>query len=569
MKRMKIWPRIPTMTHSSALFASTTGNFDSNPGRKQSSDHPILQILEVCYKHPTDIRTLHAYTITSSLIRDTFAASRIVEFCFKSGRGDPGYARVIFDFMDGPDVYTWNVMIIGHVEQESARSGITYYFRMLERRVPPNNYTFGLVMKACIIMCSSGDHHDSSEVGRKMHGQILKHGMEDSVVVRNSLMNMYCNMGHLGEARLLFDKSLFLDLISWNTMISSYGKHGDVVAAKELFERMPERSLVSWSAMIDGYVRSGGFTEALGLFNEMQASGMKPDVITLVSVLKACANLGALDQGRWVHLYVDKNRLGWERNVVLGTALVDMYAKCGCIEVSLELFQGMHDKDIILWNAMIGGLALHGRGWDAFEIFSRMRRYGTMPNETTFLTLLCACAHSGMVREGVEIFESMKKEYGIEARVEHYGCLADLLGRSGLVHEAEELLCNMPMEPQASHWGALMAACRTHNNNIDVGERVGKRLILLEPLDGGRYIILSNIYAAAGRWEDARETRRAMEEKGAKKEAGRSFIEWDGVVHGFMVGDRTHTQSKEIYAMLRELERESKMVGINLNWNNN
>ncbi|XP_043688952.1 pentatricopeptide repeat-containing protein At5g66520-like [Telopea speciosissima] len=515
----------------------------------------ILSLLEASFNRSIDLKALHGHTITSGLIRDPFVASRLVEFCFKSGRGDPQYARVIFHSLDLPDVYTWNAMIIGHAERDSPKSGVSYYFQMLARRVPPDNYTFALVVKACMM----GSCEDN-ELGRKIHGQILKQGMEDLVVVRNSLMNMYCKMGQLEVACLLFDESLNLDLVSWNSMISAYGKHGNVEAARELFDKMPQRTLVSWSAMIDGYVKSGSFVEALRLFSEMQALGVKPDVVTLVTVLKACANLGALDQGRWVHLYIDRNKLGWERNVVLGTALVDMYAKCGCIDVAFELFDGIHIKDAILWNAMIGGLAMHGHGWEALEIFSRMRRHGMMLNETTFLTVISACAHSGMAAEGVEIFESMKREYGIEPKVEHYGCLADLLGRAGLVHEAEEVLCNMPMEPLASQWGALMAACRTHNN-VEVGERVGKRLILMEPLDGGRYVLLSNIYAAAGRWEDARKTRRAMEDIGAKKETGCSFIELDGNIHEFIVGDTNHPQSREIYGMLGELKRELKMVG--------
>ncbi|XP_010272332.1 PREDICTED: pentatricopeptide repeat-containing protein At5g56310-like [Nelumbo nucifera] len=568
---VKRWLGICITTHPSRLFSPVAVPFSgvpsthvslsddcthSNFGGKVSSDHPILPLLETAHKEGLDVRTLHAYVITSGLIRDTFAASRVVEWCFKSCRDDPHYVRVIFDSLHRPDVYTWNAMIRGHAECGSPETAISYYFRMLSRRVPPNNYTFALVVKACIL-CRE---EDPWPVGRKIHGQVLKHGIENLLVVRNSLINMYCNMGCLVGARLLFDESLVLDLISWNTMISSYGKHGDVEAARELFEKMPERSLVSWSALIDGYVRSGGSTEALRLFNEMQAVGIKPDVVTVVSVLKACADLGALDQGRWIHLYIDKNNLLRERNVVLVTALVDMYAKCGCIDVASELFDGSHDKDVILWNAMMGGLAMHGHGGEALQIFSRMQRHGIMPNETTFLTVLSACAHTGMVAKGIEMFQSMK-EYGIEPKIEHYGCLADLLGRAGLVREAEEVLRNMPMEPQASHWGALMAACKTHNN-VEVGEHVGKRLISLEPLDGGRYVMLSNIYASTGRWEDARETRRDMEERGAKKETGCSFLEWNGVIHEFVVGDTSHPLSKEIYIMLGNLQKEMKMVGV-------
>ncbi|KAF9589843.1 hypothetical protein IFM89_028778 [Coptis chinensis] len=429
---------------------------------------------------------------------------------------------------------------------------------MLGSGVKPNIYTFALVIKACIVNTSGENLVEEVKLGRVIHGQVFKNGVEENVIVRNSIMKMYCNMGCLIEARLLFDGSLNLDLISWNSMISAYGKSGQVELGRELFERMPERSLVSWGAMIDGYVVSGGFSEALSLFDDMQVSGLKPDAMTLVSVLKASCNLGALDKGKWVHRYVDENKLGWEKNVVLGTALVDMYAKCGCIDVALELFDRIKDKDVVLWNAMISGLALHGHGRDALELYFTMKRRGTMPNPTTFVTVLSACAHSGMVAEGIEIFKTMKAN-GIEPGIEHYGCLADIFGRAGRVQEAEEILFNMPMEPQASQLGALMAACRKHNN-VEVGERVGKRLISLEPHDGGRYVLLSNIYAAAGRWDDARSVRREMDHKGAKKETGCSSIEQDGIMHDFIVGDTTNSHSRDIYEMLDDLEKEMKMV---------
>ncbi|KAL5976175.1 hypothetical protein ACLOJK_020505 [Asimina triloba] len=510
---------------------------------------PILALLEAAERHrPIDHRALHAHTITSGLIRDTFAASRIVEFFLKWGPHQ--YARHVFTSLAQPDAYTWNALIAAHTD--SPHCCLTYYFRMLEKQIPPpNTYTFALLVKAC---------KNDIRTGRKVHGQILKRGAENLLIVRNSLMGMYCSMACMEEAQLLFDKSVDLDLISWNSMLSGYGKIGDVQAAKRLFDEMPQRNLVSWSAMIDGYVRNGDFSEALQQFNAMQGSGMEADVVVLVSVLKACAHLGALDQGRWIHLYVERNKLENGRNVVLWTALIDMYAKCGCIDVALDMFHAVYERDVVLWNAIIGGLAMHGHGRDALEFFSQMKSPGVAPNEITFVSVLCACTHAGLVEEGLNIFELMKTDYGIKPLSEHYGCLADLLGRAGRVQEAEKVLNDMPMEPQASQLGALMAACRTYNN-VEVGERVGKRLISLEPHDGGRYVILSNMYAGAGQWGDALEMRRAMEEKGIKKEKGQSFIEWNGVVHEFAVGDTSHPLSRDINDMLEEIEKRLRSVG--------
>ncbi|XP_029116570.1 pentatricopeptide repeat-containing protein At5g66520 [Elaeis guineensis] len=505
----------------STLFKSTFTSHP-NPLPRFIPDHPIFPLIESAQAHPhTDPRPLHAHTITSGLIRDPFAASRVIQLLLLPGpAADLRYATAVFNSLHHPDVYTWNAMIAAHADQGFPDSAVAFYFCMRATRAPPNTYTFALLVKACI---HGGDTGKLIGLGKEVHGQILKCGVEDVIVVKNSLLNMYCGMDHLAEARLLFDKSWHLDLISWNTLISAYGKNGDVVTAGELFERMPERSLVSWSAMIDGYVRNGDFSMALRLFDEMQDEGMEPDVVTLVSVLKACAQLGALDQGCRIHHYIDRNGLAREGNVILETALVDMYCKCGCMDEALKVFDGVRGGDVVLWNAMIGGLAMHGHAERALELFGMMKERGIIPNESTFIGALCACTHAGMVNDGKKIFESMR-EYGVEPQREHYGCLADLLGRAGQVEEAEQVLLSMPMEPQASQWGALMSACRTHHK-IDVGERVGKHLISLEPYDGGRYVLMANMYAINGQWDDAGGMRRAMEEIGAKKETGRSFIE--------------------------------------------
>ncbi|KAG9439483.1 hypothetical protein H6P81_019648 [Aristolochia fimbriata] len=489
----------------------------SNFIRKPNLNHPILRLAQHAQEQLLHPKILHSHVITTGLMKDTFTASRIVEFCFKFKPVDAQYARQIFNSIDQPDVYTWNIMIIGLAESESPQSGVDHFFQMLYRKTKPTDYTFALVVKACII-CKN-----DLAMGFKVHGQMLKHGVEDLLIIKNSLIKMYCGMGCLEGAQLLFGKSMNLDLISWNSMISAYGKHGDVKSARSIFDKMPERSLVSWSAMIDGYVRRGDYSEALQLFDGLQGSGLKPDVVTLVSVLKASANLGALDQGRHIHFYIEENKHLKEVNVILGTALVDMYAKCGCIKEALDVFHGCNERDVILWNSMISGLALNGNGKEAVELFRRMRSQGMIPNESTFVSVLSACTHAGLVHEGKRIFLSMK-DYGIDPQLEHYGCLSDLLGRVGLLEEALEVLTNMPMEPKASQWGALLTACKNHNNT-EVGERVGKRLIEMEPHEGKRYVQFFNLYAGVQRWSDAMEMRNRMEEKGIKKENGCSFIQ--------------------------------------------
>uniref|UniRef100_A0A0D9VGZ5 DYW domain-containing protein n=1 Tax=Leersia perrieri TaxID=77586 RepID=A0A0D9VGZ5_9ORYZ len=425
---------------------------------------------------------------------------------------------------------------------------------------PPTPFTFSFLLSAL----ASSSPPPSLAAARVAHAQAFRCGALAHPVVTNSLLKLYLSLGVPGHAhaRGVFDSAgSALDVVSWNTMVSGYGKGGDLGAAREVFDRMPERSLVSWSAMVDACVRCGEFGEALWVFDRMmREERFRPDAVVLVSVLKACAHLGAVERGRWVHRYLEEEGFGGTiGNVMLETALVDMYCKCGCMEEAWRVFDGVRGGDVVLWNAMIGGLAMNGYGERALGLFRRMLQKGFLPNESTFIVVLCACTHTGRVDEGKEIFDSMQK-HGVKPQREHYGCLADLLGRAGCVEEAEALLLDMPMEPHASQWGALMSSCQMHND-INVGERVGKRLIELEPDDGGRYVVLFNLYAINGRWEDAKAIRQMMEERGAKKETGLSFIEWNGLVHEFVSGDVRHPQTRKIYALLEDIERRLKLIG--------
>nr|CAD1841454.1 unnamed protein product [Ananas comosus var. bracteatus] len=392
------------------------------------------------------------------------------------------FAATVFDSLPNPDAASWNAMIAAHASRRSPERALALYFRMRAGPAHPDALTFALLVKACILGPLGDPRGEFAAFGGVVHGQVIKCGVEDLLVVKNSLLKMYSDLGLLESTRQLFEISSVLDLISWNTLISAYGKNGDLGSAREMFDRMPERNLVSWSAMIDGYVTNSEFSEALRLFSVMQGEKVRPDVVTLVSVLKACSQLGALDQGRWIHLYVDRNGIARNGNVVLETALVDMYCKCGCIDEASKVFDSVRNGDVVLWNAMIGGLAMHGHGERALNLLRRMKEKKLSPNESTFIGVLSACSHAGRVKEGKEIFESMK-EFGVSPQREHYGCLADLLCRAGLVEEAEEVLHQMPMEPHAAQWGALLSSCRTYNK-LEVGERVGKRMIALEPFDG-------------------------------------------------------------------------------------
>uniref|UniRef100_A0ACD5ZD44 Uncharacterized protein n=1 Tax=Avena sativa TaxID=4498 RepID=A0ACD5ZD44_AVESA len=291
-----------------------------------------------------------------------------------------------------------------------AVASLALYSR-IRAATPPIAFTFSLLLAALASSPSAGCTVLAAPVA---HAQALKCGALAHPVVTNSLLKLYCALGLLPFARRVLDSGAALDVASWNTMVSGYGKSGDLAAAQEVFGRMPERNLVSWSAMVDALVRAGEFVEALWVFDRMMFEGLKPDVVVLVSVLKACAHLGAVERGRWVHRYLETEGVaGRQRNVMVETALVDMYCKCGCMEEAWSVFDSVHCLDVVLWNSMIGGLAVNGHGERALELFRMMFEKGFRPNQSTFVAALCACTHTGLVDEGRHIFQSIRR-HGIE-----------------------------------------------------------------------------------------------------------------------------------------------------------
>lgn len=422
-----------------------------------------------------------------------------------------------------------------------------------------------------------------------MHAHVVKHGLGGDRYIQSAGIQLYASCGRLSDARRLLGGCGEADAVSWNAMIDGCFKCGDVESAQRLFEsmpcrnvgswnamitgyarcgritdsrrlfdEMPQRDEVSWSAMIDGYVQQDCFKEALMIFGEMQMRGIQLRKFVMSSVLAACANAGALDQGRWIHAYAERNLI--QLDAVLGTSLVDMYAKCGRLDMALEVFDKIQRKEVFTWNAFIGGLAMHGSAEEALKLFSRMQMENFKPDRITLVGVLNACAHAGLVEEGLQFFNSMEKVYDIRPAVEHYGCMVDLLGRAGLLDEAVNIINNMPMKPNAAVWGALLGACRIHGN-VELGERVGEILLELEPQNSGRYALLSNIYARAGRWDDVSRVRKLMKERGVKTAPGSSLIDLDGVIHEFVIGGGSHPQMEEIHAMLEEMIEKLKPAG--------
>nr|UPT49104.1 pentatricopeptide repeat protein AaPPR191 [Agave angustifolia] len=361
---------------------------------------------------------------------------------------------------------------------------------------------------------------------------------------------MYARARDVRSARAVFDAMPERRLVTSTAMITCYAKTGDLESARKMFDEMGERDCVCWNTMIDGYTQHGRPEEALALFRSMLESDARTNEVTVITVLSAVAQLGSLESGKWVHSYIENNKIRF--NAQVGTALVDMYSKCGSLKDACLVFDRIRDKDIVAWNSMIAGYAMHGHSREALELFSRLRSTGLRPTDITFIAVLNACSHAGLVGEGREFFSLMEKDYGIEPKIEHYGCMVDLLGRAGLVEEAYELVQSMRIKPDSVLWGSLMGACRLHKK-MALAEKIADYLVNSGQANSGTYVLLSNIYAALGNWKEVNRVRSLMKESGVQKEPGCSSIEVDHKVHEFVVSDLSHPKSKEIYSMLDEL----------------
>ncbi|KMZ73876.1 hypothetical protein ZOSMA_13G00800 [Zostera marina] len=322
---------------------------------------------------------------------------------------------------------------------------------------------------------------------------------------------------------------------------------------------MQNRDVVSWSAMISGYHQSCQCKEALEVFHKMQLSGVEPNEVTMVSVLASCAVLGALETGRWLHSLISRKKLAL--TITLGTVLVDFYAKCGSIETSIETFNDMPRKNVLTWTVLIQGMASNGKGRLAITYLKSMIESGIRPNDVTFVAVLSACSHAGLVEEGWKLFRSMTDDYGITPRIDHYGCMVDILSRSGELIQAYQFIRSMPIQPNAVIWRTLLGSCKLHKN-VEIGEEALSEIRKLDPTHSGDYVLLSSIYASVGRFEDALRVRAEMKTRGIKKSPGCTSIEIGGSIHEFFAGDTGgHSDSNQIYAKVEEVVRRIKQAG--------
>uniref|UniRef100_A0A7N0UL74 DYW domain-containing protein n=1 Tax=Kalanchoe fedtschenkoi TaxID=63787 RepID=A0A7N0UL74_KALFE len=588
----------------------------------ESVVHPKFYTLELL-KSPrsvrtvTQLKTLHAQLIRTGLHQTSSAVGSFISTCARLGLAC--YAGKVFDQMLKPNSFMWNTVIRCFEKNHQPRNALCYFKHMMEVAERPDHFTMPPVIKACAEltelgtgMCVHGQGVKTGleldvyvgtslmefyvalghiEMARKVFdGFLFKDGIMWSVMLSglvngsigmdsaqelfdemplalkdvvpwNIMIQGYLKLGDIEKAATLFDQACSRDLLMHNTMLGGYAKHGDCESLVRFFQKMPVKDLVSWNTIIAGLVNQRKINHAMQYFHQMQSMGLCPDKVTFVTILAACGQVGALETGRWLHSYIDRTWKSFDMDTMVGTALVDMYAKCGDLESAGRVFDKMLDIDVVAWTAMIMGYSMNGQSVNALKIYDRMMNSTAVrANDTTILAVLSACTHAGLVEEGRNCFYSMSKELAMTPKIEHYGCMVDLLSRAGLLEEAYEFIRTMPVAPHVGVWGALLGACKIHGN-VELAEVAIDNLIQLDDKDGGYLAIMSNIYANARRWADVARVRQLISEKGFSKLRGCSSIEINGEIHEFGVEEKTHPRADEIFHMVDEISKRLRLAG--------
>lgn len=468
-----------------------------------------------------ELKQAHCQIVKLGLFWSSFCPTNLLLSCVQSNWGSMDYACSIFHQIDNPGSFEFNTIIKGHVKDMNLEEALVMYHQMLDMGVEPDKFTYPIILKACAQL-------QEFERGVQIHGHIFKLGLEDDVFVQNSLINFY-------------------------------GKCGELRQCCGVFEQMEQKSVASWTVLTAAYARKGMWAECLGIFADMVSEGiLRPDESILVSVLSACTSLGDFDLGQCTHGFLVRNMIG--PNIVVETSLLGMYLKCGYLETGLCLFNRMVKKNHLSYSVMISGLAFHGRGVEALRVFSKMLQEGLQPDDVVYVGVLSSCSQAGLVDEGLQFFDRMKSEHKIEPTIQHYGCLVDLLGRAGRLDEAFELIKNMPMEPNDVLWRSLLGACKAHCN-VQLGETAAENLLQVNSHNASDYLVLSNMYAQAQRWEDVALTRTKIAQNGLSQTPGFSSVEVKRKFYKFVSQDKSHPQCNDVDEMLHQMEWQLKFEG--------
>ncbi|GLT34402.1 hypothetical protein SLA2020_089200 [Shorea laevis] len=489
--------------------------------------------------------------------RDVVSCSALLSAYARKGRVDVTMKlfNEMKDFGVEPNIITWNGVISGFNHSRDYNEAVIMFQRMHSEGYHPDDTTFSSVLSAV------GDLKEL-KIGIQVHCCLIKQGLGQERYVRSALVDMYGKCACTLELTRAFDEINEKDIGACNAVITGLSRNGLIYNALKAFEQFRDKGMelnvVTWTSVIAGCTQNGRDIQALQLFREMQSAGLKPNSVTVPCLLPACGNIAALMHGKAAHCFA--LRTGIADDFYVGSALVDMYAKCGRIRMSRLCFDKMPTKNLVCWNAIMGGYAMHGKTKEAKEIFDLMQRAGHKPDLISFCCMLSACSQGGLVEEGWSYFNSMTKEHRIEAKMEHYASMVNLLGRAGKLEEAYALINQMPFEPDACVWGALLGSCRLHNN-VSLGEIAAEKLFKLEPENPGNYVLLSNIYASKAMWSEVNAVRDIMMSRGLKKNPGCSWIEVKNKVHMLLAGDKSHAEMPQILEKLNELSMEMKKAG--------
>lgn len=473
-----------------------------------------------CASIKRDIEGLqaHALAVKTTFSSNICVANAILDMYGKCGA--LAEAVHMFNGMDRRDAVSWNAIIAAQEQNGNEEDTLALFASMLRSRMEPDEFTYGSILKACA-------SKQALNSGMEIHNRIIKSGMGFDSFVAGALVDMYCKCGMVEEA-------------------------------EKIHNRTEKQTTVSWNAIISGFSLLEQSENALSFFSWMLEMGVKPDNFTYAIVLDTCANLATIGLGKQIHAQIIKQKL--HSDVYISSTLVDMYSKCGNMQDSQLVFEKAPDRDFVTWNAIICGYAQHGLGEEALKAFENMQLQNVNPNHATFISVLRACAHIGLVDKGLYYFNAMVSDYGLDPQLEHYSCMVDIIGRSGRVGEALQLIQEMPFEADAVMWRTLLNICKIHGD-VKIAEKATNSILQLEPQDSSACVLLSNIYADAGMWAKVSEMRKMMRQNKLKKEPGCSWIEVKEEVHAFLVGDKAHERCEGIYEMLDLLISEMKWDG--------
>lgn len=566
-------------------------------------------------------KMIHGFLKKERIDDDMYVGSALIDLYSKCGQMND--AVKVFSEYRKPDVVLWTSIVSGYEQCGSPELALAFFSRMVvSEKMSPDPVTLVSVASACAQL-------SDFKLGRSVQGFVKRRGLDAKLCLANSLLNLYGKAGSIKSAENMFREMPDKDIISWSTMVACYADNGaetnalnlfnemlhkrikpnwvTVVSALracactsdleqgmkihelavnygfemettvsttlmdmymkcfspenavDLFNRMPEKDVIAWAVLFSGYADIGMAHKSMEVFCEMLASGTRPDAIALVKILTAISQLGILQQAVCLHAFVIKN--GFRNNQFIGASLIELYAKCSSIEDANKVFQGVTYKDVVTWSSMIAAYGFHGLGEEALKLFYQMENHShAKPNNVTFISILSACSHSGLIKEGIKMFYIMVNKYQLIPNSEHYAIMVDLLGRMGELHMALDLINSMPMQAGPDIWGALLGACRIHQN-IKMGEVAAKNLFALDPNHAGYYILLSNIYCVDENWHNATTLRRLVKENRLKKIVGQSMVELKNEVCCFVAGDRFHNESDQIYEILRKLHAKMREEG--------